>query len=304
MTIQEDDKTLDELKVLADLKAKQFSILNKGFVQLIDVMGNDTAIVNAARVSYGDGTKTVRDNENLIRYLLKHKHMTPFEMVQFKFHIKAPLFVVRQWMRHRTGSFNEVSARYSIIKTEFYEPKHSKIGTQSKVNKQGREDCDFTRDELEFISNLINTSNNDAFNNYNNLLQHNVSREIARSVLPNALYTEFYWSVNLRNLLHFIELRIKDNAQYEIKVFAEILLDIVKIVVPQTYDAFVLYQLSTITLSKDDLKVLQALLTKAIKKIKIDDKTLDKLKTNSNINPKYSKREFLTLLNQFGFNIK
>lgn len=296
--------TLDILNNTNQLKNKQFDVLDKGFIRLVDLMGNDTSIVEAARVSYGQGTKTVRDNEHLIRYLLKHKHMTPFEMVQLKFHIKTPLFIARQWMRHRTGSFNEISARYSIMKTEFYEPTNDKINIQSKTNKQGRDSVEtFSVEQSTFLQNEINDINDKSFNTYNTLISQGVTREIARTVLPTGMFTEFYWSVNLRNLLHFIGLRIKDNAQYEIKVYADILLEIVKQALPQTYGAYMDYEIESETFSKDDLNIIKYIFHKYLnKKFIIDENLVDLLKTNAIINTNYSKRDFLEFTKKLNLN--
>ncbi len=212
-------------------------VLDKGFVKTVDVMGDDSAIVQAARVSYSKGTKTKREDDKLIHFLLKNKHWTPFEMVVFKFHVKLPIFVARQWMRHRAGTYNEISARYSEMKDEFYIPELDRMQIQSKTNKQGS--CDGLKEIEKKVGRdtIINVCN-DAFTEYESLLRLGVSRELARIVLPVNLYTEFYWKVDLRNLFNFISLRSDNHAQYEIRQYSDKILELIKNYVPISYEAY------------------------------------------------------------------
>ena len=238
-------------------------ILDKGFIKVIDTMPShvsceklrcDASIVQAARVSYGEGLKDVKSDEKLIHYLYKHKHTSPFEMVKFKFHIKAPIFIARQWFRHRMGSYNEISGRYSKLSDDFYIP--LKLPTQSKVNKQL---SDNTKDLLDDnkIRKLFDEYMNNSYiqyENYNKLINLGVSREIARIGLPQNLYTEFYWSIDLHNLFNFIRLRDSNNAQYEIKEYASNIKDLIQFFCPVSLDAYNKYK--NINLSKNQLNSL------------------------------------------------
>jgi thymidylate synthase (FAD) len=220
---------------------KSIPVLDKGFIRVIDIMGNDSAIVQAARVSYGDGTKTPSDDKKLIRYLYKNKHTSPFEMCEIKLHIKAPLFVARQWLRHRTANVNEISARYSIMKEEFYIPELSRVQGQSATNKQGSgQELDIETQKW-FVERVKKNSQN-AFQDYNDALEKEVSRELARMMLPVNLYTEWYWKIDLHNLLHFVRLRDESHAQYEIQVYAQAIREIIKEWCPMTYEAFSQYK--------------------------------------------------------------
>jgi thymidylate synthase (FAD) len=202
-------------------------VLDKGFIKVVDWMGDDSSIVQAARVSVGKGTKTFRDDEKLIRYLMKNQHMSPFEMVQTKWHVKLPIFVARQWIRHRTGSFNEISARYAEFNEEFYVP--TVFRKQSTINKQGSSN--------ETVQYEV-TSYDVCLAEYKKMLEMGISREMARIVLPVGAYTQWYWSVNLRNLFHFLELRLDSHAQEEIRRYAEAIAEMVKERVPVCYSAF------------------------------------------------------------------
>lgn len=239
----------------------KIDILDHGFIRLIDYMGDDSSIVQAARVSYGKGTKSVSKDAGLIKYLMRHKHTTPFEMCDIKLHIKCPIFVARQWLRHRTASVNEYSARYSIMEDEFYCPKGDKIGKQSTSNNQGRESNDFCKERIELITSEINNANKIAYMDYDNLMNScELTRELARSVLNLNVYTQFYWKINLHNLLHFLRLRADSHSQYEIRVYAEAILDIVKKWVPLTYDAYVQYYQDSVNLSKNAFEVVKKLI--------------------------------------------
>lgn len=220
-------------------------------------MGNDEAIVQAARVSYGNGTKTIREDRALIRYLMRHRHTSPFEMCEIKLHIKLPIFVARQWVRHRTASINEISGRYSVLDSEFYIP--SSVEHQSANNKQGRGGS-FEQDKADNLIGDISSSAKNSFNAYNELLEQDLAREVARVVLPLSTYTQWYWKVDLHNLLHFLELRLHPHAQLEIREYAKIISDLVRIWVPNTWEAFEDYRLNSYTLSGRDLEIVKALL--------------------------------------------
>lgn len=212
-------------------------VLNHGFVRLVDKMGDDSTIVRSARVSYGDGTKTKREDEKLIEYLLKNKHWTPFEMVVFTFHVKLPIFIARQWMRHRAGSYNEISARYSVMKDEFYVPDYDRIQGQSLLNKQCSGELLEIDDQVAAKS-MIEIANQNAYETYKDLIDLGVARELARVVLPVSTYTEFYWKVDLRNLFNFLELRLHNHAQYEIRVYAEAITEIIQDIIPMALKSF------------------------------------------------------------------
>ena len=247
--------------------------LDYGFVRVIDYMGNDSSVVQAARVSYGSGTKKINADIALINYLMAHKHTTPFEMCELKLHIKLPIFIARQWVRHRTASINEYSARYSILEDEFYIPKAEHLSPQSKINHQGRnsENPLSATEQQEVLDILIKDSKH-CYDNYLHLINQNsngetidenkqgLARELARMNLTLNCYTQWYWKINLHNLLHFLKLRADSHAQYEIRVYAEIILDIVKKWVPHSYNAFVNYQQNSKNFSQNALAVLQKLL--------------------------------------------
>ena len=209
-----------------------------GFVRLVDYMGDDSSIVQAARVSYGNGTKKVHEDRGLIRYLIRHQHWTPVEMVEFKFHVKMPVFVARQWIRHRTANVNEISARYSEMKDEMYLPPLEQISSQSKDNKQGRNPDPFPEETSQSIQKIIAEGNENQYKLYQSLLEMGVARELARTVLPVGHYTEWYWKIDLRNLMNFLALRLDPHAQWEIRVYAEAMAEIVKKAVPVAWEAF------------------------------------------------------------------
>ncbi len=231
---------------------KQFSVLNNGFIALMDYMGTDSSIVQAARVSYGEGTKTVRDDEGLIRYLYRHAHTTPFEMVELKFLARMPIFVARQWIRHRTASVNEYSARYSIVPDSYYVPSLDAIGVQSTSNRQGRQDGGLTESQRAEIASAIEKNSKEAYALYDRLIGQGLARELARMVLPVNFNTEWYWKSNLHNTLHFLKLRLDPHAQYEIRQYAVQMAEIVKIVVPVAYRAFEDFLLEGVQLSNKE----------------------------------------------------
>lgn len=240
---------------------KEIACLDKGFVRLVDVMGDDHSIVQAARVSYGEGTKRLTEDRGLIRYLLRHQHTTPFEMVEFKFHIKLPIFIARQWIRHRTANVNEYSGRYSEMKDEFYIPSLENIRPQSTMNKQGRSDETFPTDQAEQIAAKFENSQNQMYAEYQELLDMGVAREIARINLPVSNYTEWYWKIDLHNLFHFLKLRMDAHAQYEIRVYGEAMAQIVREIVPVAWEAYEDYTLHSVRFSRLEANALVSMLS-------------------------------------------
>jgi len=229
-----------------------YPVLDHGFVRVIDYMGDDNAITQAARVSYGKGTKAVSNDEGLIRYLMRHWHSTPFEMCEVKFHVKLPVFVARQWIRHRTANVNEYSARYSILDREFYIPAPDALNAQSTVNNQGR-GAVLEGAEAERVLEILKADSTRAYDNYEEMLSQDgkdgLARELARMNLPANIYTQWYWKVDLHNLFHFLRLRADSHAQYEIRVYADLMCQMVKDWVPYAYGAFEDYRLGGANLS-------------------------------------------------------
>lgn len=244
------------VKEIEEILYEEHKILDHGFIRIIDYMGSDNSIVQAARVSYGKGTKKISQDEALIKYLMRHSHTSPFEMCEIKFHVKLPIFVARQWIRHRTANVNEYSARYSILDKEFYVPKPEHIAKQSDNNKQGSGEI-FDPDTAEKIINSLTNDSNFVYSHYEHLIKEGLAREIARSNLTLNYYTQFYWKIDLHNLLHFLRLRVDKHAQYEIRVYAEVMLDIIKKWVPMTYNAFLEYRLESACISKKGLEVIR-----------------------------------------------
>lgn len=230
--------------------------LDHGFVYLVDYSGNDDAVVEAARVSYGRGTRKINEDRGLIRYLMRHFHTTPFEMIEFKFHARMPIFVARQWIRHRTASVNEYSGRYSIINDEFYLPDISVLAKQSKTNRQGRGES-LSIEQKARILEILKEDHVRAYGHYREFLDLDLARELARIGLSVASYTEWYWKIDLHNLLHFLKLRLDSHAQYEIRVYAEAMARIVKDAMPITYEAFDDYRLNAMTLSKLEISLIK-----------------------------------------------
>ncbi|MDA7551939.1 FAD-dependent thymidylate synthase [Rhodobacteraceae bacterium] len=229
-----------------------YPVLDHGFVRVIDYMGDDAAICQAARVSYGKGTKSVQNDEGLIRYLMRHWHSTPFEMCELKLHVKLPVFVARQWIRHRTANVNEYSARYSILDREFYIPAPDKVAAQSVVNNQGRGEV-LTGTEAAQVLEILKADSTRAYDNYEAMIsqdgQQGLARELARMNLPANIYTQWYWKVDLHNLFHFLRLRADAHAQYEIRVYADEMCKLVADWVPFAYRAFEDYRMGGATLS-------------------------------------------------------
>lgn len=279
-------------EALVEIIGKEIKCLDKGFIRLIDVMGDDSSIVQAARVSYGKGTKTPSADRELIRYLMRHRHTSPFEMVEFKFHIKLPIFVARQWIRHRTANVNEYSGRYSEMKDEFYIPEIEQIRTQSAINKQGRDDEKLPEETAKEILQMLQESQSLLYQQYQNMLESKLARELARINLPLSTYTEWYWKIDLHNLLHFLKLRLDWHAQYEIRVYAEKIAEILKIAVPMTWEAFEDYILDGINFSKQEINILKQIIN--------FDKLTDEIIGNAPLKGLEAK-EFLMKLKKFGF---
>lgn len=229
--------------------------LDYGFVYLVDYMGTDIAVVDAARVSYGQGTKSVNTAENLIRYLRRHVHTSPSEMVEVKFHCKMPIFVARQWVRHRTANINEYSGRYSEMVDQFYLPEPSAIKQQDKDNKQGRGE-NLSDESKQRVREILMAGYRRQYDDYQELLQLGVARELARISLPVANYTEWYWKIDFHNLMHFLRLRLDSHAQYEIRVYGEAMARIVQEIFPISFRAFEDYQLHALSFSRLELEIL------------------------------------------------
>ncbi len=250
---------------------KPIEVLDHGFIRVIDYMGDDSSIVQSARVSYGKGTKKISNDKGLIKYLMRHRHSTPFEMCEIKFHIKLPIFIARQWIRHRTANVNEYSARYSILDKEFYIPSAENLAAQSAINNQGRGDA-LTDDEASNVIQILKKDAEQTYSNYETLLNESsegniidesksgIARELARMNLTLNTYTQWYWKIDLNNLLHFLALRADDHAQYEIRVYADAMLDIVKKWVPLTYEAFEDYRIGGTELSAKEVNLMKKLL--------------------------------------------
>ena len=256
---------------LEEILYEPLNVLDHGFVRVVDYMGDDAAIVQAARVSYGKGTKRVSEDAGLINYLMRHRHTTPFEMCEIKYHVKLPIFVARQWIRHRTANVNEYSARYSILDNEFYMPAPEQLGVQSSANRQGRGDA-LTGDEAKHVMDLLRKDSEQTYAHYEEMLNEDadgnprdpnrqgLARELARMNLTLNFYTQWYWKVDLHNLLHFLSLRADPHAQYEIRVYADAMLETLKRWVPITYDAFEQYRMGGFHLSSKGLETVRRLL--------------------------------------------
>ncbi|WP_374303182.1 FAD-dependent thymidylate synthase [Ferrovibrio sp.] len=256
---------------LEEILYEPMTVLDHGFVRVIDYMGDDSAVVQAARVSYGRGTKKVSEDRGLINYLMRHRHTTPFEMCEIKYHVKLPIFVARQWIRHRTANVNEYSARYSILDNEFYIPAPDQLAAQSSSNRQGRGDL-LTGAEAARVLDLLKRDAMQSYASYEEMLnerpdgskrdesREGLARELARMNLTLNFYTQWYWKTDLLNLLHFLSLRADSHAQYEIRVYAEAMLETVKRWVPACYDAFMEYRVGGASLSATALKAVRRML--------------------------------------------
>ena len=246
-------------------------ILDHGFVRVVDYMGDDSSVVQAARVSYGKGTKKVSTDSGLIKYLMRHWHSTPFEMCEIKYHIKLPIFIARQWIRHRTANVNEYSARYSILDKEFYLPETEHLAAQSQINRQGRGDV-LKGDQAKKVLDLLKNDAEQTYKNYEEMLNERydgsiidegkigLARELARMNLTLNTYTQWYWKTDLLNLMNFLRLRADHHAQYEIRAYADAMLDTVKKWVPITYEAFMDYRVGGTEVSSKGKTVIQKLI--------------------------------------------
>lgn len=247
-------------------------VLDHGFVRVVDYMGDDAAIVQAARVSYGKGTKQVNQDRGLIRYLMRHWHSTPFEMCEIKFHVKLPIFVARQWIRHRTANVNEYSARYSILDKEFYLPQHAHLAAQSKQNHQGRGEDPLSELEAARVLEILKSDAEMCYDHYEELMnctadgtvidesKGGVARELARMNLTMNYYTQWYWKIDLHNLMHFLMLRADSHAQYEIRAYADVMIEVLKKWCPLAYEAFMEYRVGGGHLSATGKTVIKRLL--------------------------------------------
>lgn len=267
---------------LEEIIYEPIPVLDHGFVRVIDYMGDDSAIVQAARVSYGRGTKKILEDKALINYLMRHRHTTPFEMCEIKLHVKLPIFVARQWIRHRTASVNEYSARYSILDKEFYLPLAEDLAVQSSTNMQGR-GASLSKKEASEVLTILKNDALQSFASYEKLLnldeygniiddhKEGLSRELARINLPLGAYTQWYWKIDLHNYMHFLSLRADKHAQTEIRKYAGKMLNIMRRWTPITYDAFLQYRMGGVHLSKKALAVVRNL----IKGEKVSRETFD-----------------------------
>jgi thymidylate synthase (FAD) len=234
---------------------KEYKVLDHGFIRLVDYLGGDDRIVAAARVSYGKGTKTVREDQKLIQHLLRNEHMSPFEQVVFTFHVKMPIFVARQWVRHRTARINEISGRYSVMEDQFYTPEKKSICFQNPKDRQGRSEDEIVPPSIvDDVHSMLIESYAESYEKYKKMIDLNISREISRINLPLSLYTQMYWQIDLRNLMNFIQLRLDAHAQAEIREYAIVLAEIVKTVTPFAWEAFDEFMLSGKKLSKSQVR--------------------------------------------------
>jgi thymidylate synthase (FAD) len=264
-------------------------VLDHGFIRVIDYMGDDTSIVQAARVSYGKGTKKVSTDSGLIKYLMRHWHSTPFEMCEIKYHVKLPIFIARQWIRHRTANVNEYSARYSILDKEFYLPSPEHLAAQSKNNRQGRGNI-IKGDQAKKVLNLLKKDAEQTYDNYEMMLNERydgsiideketgLARELARMNLTLNTYTQWYWKTDLLNLMNFLRLRVDHHAQYEIRAYADVMLDTLKKWVPITYDAFMDYRVGGTEVSAKGKIIIQKLIKG--EKVNVEESGLSKREWN------------------------
>ena len=285
-------KNVTKRVVAAELEKILFEAipaLDHGFIRVIDYMGDDTSIVQAARVSYGKGTKQVSTDSGLIKYLMRHWHSTPFEMCEIKYHVKLPIFIARQWIRHRTANVNEYSARYSILDKEFYLPSQENLAAQSKINRQGRGEI-LQGKQAEEVLNLLKNDAETTYKNYEKMLNQKydgstidegksgLARELARMNLTLNTYTQWYWKTDLLNLMNFLRLRVDHHAQYEIRAYAEVMLDTLKRWVPITFEAFMDYRVGGTEISSKGKNVISKLING--QKITMEESGLSKREWN------------------------
>ena len=274
---------------LEEILYEALPILDHGFIRVVDYMGDDSSIVQSARVSYGKGTKKVSTDEGLIKYLMRHWHSTPFEMCEIKYHVKLPIFIARQWIRHRTANVNEYSARYSILDKEFYLPSPEHLAAQSQSNRQGRGDI-LEGEKAKKVLDLLRGDAEQTYNNYETMLNERydgskidensvgLARELARMNLTLNTYTQWYWKTDLLNLMNFLRLRADHHAQYEIRAYADAMLDTVKKWVPITYEAFMDYRVGGTEVSSKGKHIIKKLING--KKVSIEDSGLSKREWN------------------------
>jgi len=264
-------------------------VLDHGFIRVVDYMGDDTSVVQSARVSYGKGTKKVSTDSGLIKYLMRHWHSTPFEMCEIKYHVKLPIFIARQWIRHRTANVNEYSARYSILDKEFYLPASEHLAAQSQINRQGRGDV-LKGEQAKKVLDLLKSDAERTYDNYEEMLNERydgtvidekkigLARELARMNLTLNTYTQWYWKTDLLNLMNFLRLRADYHAQYEIRAYADVMLDTLKKWVPITYEAFMDYRVGGTEVSAKGKHVIQKLIKG--EKVRMEDSGLSKREWN------------------------
>lgn len=265
---------------------KSFSVLTDGFVRLVDYLGGDRRIVQAARVSYGEGTKTQRKDQALINYLLMNDHTSPFEQVVLTYHIKMPIFVARQWVRHRTARLNEISGRYSILNNDYYIPSPEHISLQSSDNKQGRSDKPAGDELLNTVTGWFQAEKIRTYQTYQSMIDSGIARELARMVLPLNIYTEIYWQIDLHNLFHFIRLRLDQHAQVEIRKYAEILLMTAEKVAPMAVEAFKNHIWNGVRLSGTEADIMRTLILENPAAVDNESKECQKLKKKLGIDGK------------------
>ncbi len=237
---------------------KEIKVLDHGFIRLVDYMGGDSRIVQSARVSYGKGTKSVREDEALIDYLMRHQHTSPFEQVVLTFHCKMPIFIARQWIRHRAARVNEISGRYSVMEDEFYLPEETAIQYQNKDNRQGRDPQEVPVHLRQKVLNILAKGQQVAYDDYQKMLADDIARELARINLPLSLYTQWYWQIDLHNLFHFLELRMDEHAQWEIRQYANVIADITRAVAPLAFRAFETHVVNAVRFSGSEIQALAA----------------------------------------------
>ena len=287
--LQENKTKRVTVQKLEQILYEAIPVLDHGFIRVVDYMGDDTSIVQAARVSYGKGTKKVSTDSGLIKYLMRHWHSTPFEMCEIKYHVKLPIFIARQWIRHRTANVNEYSARYSILDKEFYLPAPEHLAAQSKINRQGRGNV-LEGENAKKVLNLLKGDAEQTYNNYEMMLNERydgsvidkdgvgLARELARMNLTLNTYTQWYWKTDLLNLMNFLRLRADHHAQYEIRAYADAMLDTVKKWVPITYEAFMDYRVGGTEVSAKGKLVIQKLIKG--ENIKLEESGLSKREWN------------------------
>ena len=302
---QQSQKNVTKRVISPDLEKilyEALPVLDHGFVRVVDYMGDDSSVVQSARVSYGKGTKKVSTDSGLIKYLMRHRHSTPFEMCEIKYHVKLPIFVARQWIRHRTANVNEYSARYSILDKEFYIPEKEHLAAQSKDNRQGRGDL-INGKQADEILKILKEDAQKNYDDYEKMLnekydgsvidenKQGLARELARMNLTLNAYTQWYWKTDLLNLLNFLALRADSHAQYEIRAYADVMIDSLKKWVPITYEAFMDYRVGGSEISAKGLKVLKTMLSG--KKIKFENSHLSKREWNELMETLDQKNKFI-----------